>query len=113
MDASTLSVPTSAIWALPESSTRIALESPVTTTSSISRSPSHCFFCATYKGSENVVAGPGNAILILAANALGQSHGINARAIRSPVRTLQRYGNIGALQWNPNVTWIGRNLQGF
>src|SRR4051812_29353304 len=69
IEASTLSVPTNAMSALPESKTRIAFESPVTTTSSTSRSPSQPFFCATYKGSENVVAGPGKAILILAANA--------------------------------------------
>src|SRR5262249_50289976 len=47
IDASTLSVPMRPISALPESSTRMALASPVTCTSSTSRSPSQPFFCAT------------------------------------------------------------------
>ncbi len=45
--------------ALPESSTRMALASPVTWTSSTSRPSIHPFFWATRYGSENVVTGPG------------------------------------------------------
>src|ERR1700722_2012874 len=93
IEASTLRVPTSAMSALPESKARIALESPVTTSSSTSSSPSHPFFCATYRGSENVVAGPGNAILILDASALRPSNTMSPR--RRPeaiVTTLIREG---------------------
>jgi len=62
-----------AMSALPESSTRMALASPVTWTSSTSRPSIHPFFWATRYGSENVVTGPGKTILILAATATGAS----------------------------------------
>src|SRR6266853_514070 len=65
--------------------------------------------CAIYKGSENVVAGPGNTILTLAANTLRPSHTISARAARSPVPARQLDCNIGVLQWDPKTTWIGRH----
>src|SRR5215217_9549134 len=55
--------------AFPDSSTRMALASPVTCTSSTWTSPNQPFFSATRYGNEKVVAGPGKAILILAADA--------------------------------------------
>src|SRR4029077_17810066 len=73
IDASTLSVATRAMTAFPDSSTRTALASPVTWTISDSDTSIHPFCCATRYGSENVVTGPGNTILILAATATGAS----------------------------------------